>query len=108
MSNCCCAKPGCRPASIDRFIVAGAFGAYLDVQSGISIGLFPALPLERFVQVGNAAGLGVQQMLASGRARDEAGDLATRCRYVELSTQAGFQKAFLQHIGFNHSMRETP
>jgi hypothetical protein len=39
-------------------------------------------------------------MLASGRARDEAGELAARCRYVELSTLAGFQKTFLQHIAF--------
>ena len=92
---------------IDRLIVAGAFGAYLDVRSGIGIGLFPPLPLERFVQVGNAAGLGVQRMLASGRARAEAGELAARCRYVELSTQAGFQKAFLQHIGFDNK-RITP
>lgn len=88
---------------IEQFIIAGAFGAYIDVQSGIDCGLFPALPLARFVQVGNAAGLGVQQMLASGRARQEASDLAARCRYVELSSQPGFQKSFLHHIGFNLS-----
>jgi uncharacterized 2Fe-2S/4Fe-4S cluster protein (DUF4445 family) len=99
---------GLQAGEIDRFIIAGAFGAYIDVQSGIDTGLFPALSPARFVQVGNAAGLGVQRMLASGRAREEAGELAARCRYVELSTQAGFQKAFLQHIGFNTSMRNTP
>jgi hypothetical protein len=42
-------------------------------------------------------------MLTSGRAREQAGELAARCRYVELSTRAGFQKAFLQHIGFTNS-----
>ncbi|MEO8653934.1 MAG: ASKHA domain-containing protein [Ramlibacter sp.] len=101
-------QAGLQAGQIDRFIIAGAFGAYIDVQSGIATGLFPALAPERFVQVGNAAGLGVQRMLASGRAREEAGELAARCRYVELSTQAGFQKAFLQNIGFNSSMRDTP
>jgi hypothetical protein len=50
----------------------------------------------------------VQRMLASGRARDEAGEVAARCHYVELSTLAGFQKTLLQHIGFNHSTRNTP
>jgi uncharacterized 2Fe-2S/4Fe-4S cluster protein (DUF4445 family) len=93
---------------IEHFIIAGAFGAYIDVQSGIETGLFPALPAARFSQVGNAAGLGVQEMLASGGARRKAGELAGRCRYVELSTQAGFQKTFLQHIGFNTSTRTTP
>ncbi len=101
-------QAGLQAGEIDRFIIAGAFGAYLDVRSGIATGLFPALAPERFVQVGNAAGLGVQRMLASARARAEAGELAARCRYVELSTLAGFQKTFLQHIGFNTPMRDTP
>jgi uncharacterized 2Fe-2S/4Fe-4S cluster protein (DUF4445 family) len=99
---------GVQAGDIGPFIIAGAFGAYIDVRSGIDTGLFPALPPERFVQVGNAAGLGAQQMLASGRSRQQAGELAARCRYVELSTQTGFQKAFMQHIGFNTSMRNTP
>ncbi|HXD40214.1 MAG TPA: ASKHA domain-containing protein [Ramlibacter sp.] len=99
---------GLQAGDIEQFIIAGAFGAYIDVQSGIDTGLFPTLPIARFAQVGNAAGLGVQQMLASGRARRDAGELAARCRYVELSTQAGFQKTFLQHIGFNSSTKTTP
>lgn len=94
-------------SAIERFVIAGAFGAYIDIRSGIATGLLPALPLERFVQVGNAAGLGVQRMLASRAARRDAGELAARCRYVELSTLPAFQKTFLRHIGFNTSMRAT-
>ncbi len=37
-----------------------------------------------------------------------AGELANRCRYVELSTQPGFQQAFLRHIGFHPSTRAAP
>ena len=85
---------------IERVVIAGAFGAYIDVRSGLAVGLFPALPLDRFVQVGNAAGVGVRRMLASQQARARARDLATRCRYVELSTRSGFQKTFLSNIGF--------
>jgi len=85
---------------IERFIIAGAFGSYLDVRSGIAIGLFPQLPLDRFDQIGNAAGLGVRQMLASRRARTRAAELAATCRYVELSTRREFQKVFLRNIGF--------
>jgi uncharacterized 2Fe-2S/4Fe-4S cluster protein (DUF4445 family) len=101
-------QAGLHAADIDQVIIAGAFGAYIHVQSGIDTGLFPALPPERFVQVGNAAGMGVQRMLASGRAREQAAELAARCRYVELSTQPGFQKAFLHHIGFDTSTRAAP
>lgn len=101
-------EAGLQAGEIEQFIIAGAFGAYIDVRSGIATGLFPALPPARFVQVGNAAGLGVQRMLASAPAREQAGELAARCRYVELSTQPGFQKTFLQHIGFNTSTRPPP
>ncbi|MCM2251523.1 MAG: ASKHA domain-containing protein [Ramlibacter sp.] len=94
------AEAGLQEGDIARFVIAGAFGAYIDVQSGIATGLFPALPAQRFVQVGNAAGLGVQRMLASGRAREQAAGLAGRSRYVELSTRPGFQKAFMRHLGF--------
>lgn len=87
-------------ADIDRFIVAGAFGSYIDVRSAIAIGLFPDLPPDRFHQVGNAAGVGVRRMVAARGARDRARDLAAHARYVELSTRADFQKTFLRHIGF--------
>jgi uncharacterized 2Fe-2S/4Fe-4S cluster protein (DUF4445 family) len=91
---------GIQEHDIGRFIVAGAFGAYIDVASGINIGLFPNLPETRFEQVGNAAGLGVRRMLASIEARRRAAEIASACQYVELSTRREFQKTFLHHIGF--------
>jgi uncharacterized 2Fe-2S/4Fe-4S cluster protein (DUF4445 family) len=95
------AEAGLKETDIERFIIAGAFGAYIDVRSGVTIGLFPDLPTERFEQVGNAAGIGVRQMLASTRARARAAELAARCRYIELSSIGEFQKTFLRRIGFN-------
>jgi uncharacterized 2Fe-2S/4Fe-4S cluster protein (DUF4445 family) len=97
-----CDEAGITEADIDRFVVAGAFGAYIDIASAIAIGLLPELPVDRFSQVGNAAGLGVQQMLASRERRERAARLAQQCRYVELSSRTDFQKTFLNHIGFGH------
>lgn len=93
-------QAGLQETDIDRFIIAGAFGSYIDVASGIAIGLFPDLPRERFEQVGNAAGLGVCRMLASRHDLQRARELAAQARYVELSTIPQFQKAFLNNIGF--------
>jgi uncharacterized 2Fe-2S/4Fe-4S cluster protein (DUF4445 family) len=94
------AEAGMDELAIDRFVIAGAFGAYISVASAVAIGLLPPLPRERFEQVGNAAGLGVQQMLASRERRARAAEIARQCRYVELSSRSDFQKTFLQHIGF--------
>ncbi len=93
-------EAGLREADIDRCIIAGAFGAYIDVASGIATGLFPDLPRERFEQVGNAAGLGVRRMLASRHARARAAELARACRYVELSSRRDFQRRFLHQLSF--------
>jgi uncharacterized 2Fe-2S/4Fe-4S cluster protein (DUF4445 family) len=102
-----CAEAGIAESQIERFVIAGAFGAYIGVESCITIGLLPDLPREHFAQVGNAAGLGVQQMLASRERRARAARLATECRYVELSARSDFQKVFLHHIGFP-PRRDTP
>lgn len=94
------AEAGLTELDIDRFVIAGAFGAYISVESCIGIGLLPDLPRDRFSQVGNAAGLGVQQMLSSTERRTRAARLAHQCRYVELSSRSDFQQTFLHHIGF--------
>jgi uncharacterized 2Fe-2S/4Fe-4S cluster protein (DUF4445 family) len=86
--------------AIERFILAGAFGSFIDVPSALEIGLFPDIPIDRFLQVGNAAGVGITRMLASGAERSAAQDLAARSTYVELSTRPAFQKCFMRNIGF--------
>ncbi len=95
-----CAEAGLDETAIDRLVIAGAFGAYVRVDSARAIGLLPPLPAQRCSQVGNAAGLGVQQMLTSLGQRARAAAIAREARYVELSSRGDFQKTFLQHIGF--------
>lgn len=91
---------GLDEVDIELVVIAGAFGSYIHVGNAIAIGLLPALPLGRFAQVGNAAGTGVRQMLASRARRAQGRELASRCRYLELSTRTDFQKTFLYNIGF--------
>lgn len=91
---------GVAEQAIDRIIVAGAFGAYIDLESASGIGLLPDLPVERFRQVGNAAGVGARLALLSGAERQEAISLAKKARVLELSSMPEFQKTFFQRIGF--------
>jgi len=41
------------PKDLERMIIAGAFGTYIDVKSAIKVGMFPDLPSDRFEQIGN-------------------------------------------------------
>ncbi len=92
---------GIKVENIDEFIIAGAFGTYLDVGSAITVGMFPELPRERFRQVGNAAGTGAQQMLISGERRKVADEIPGRIEYIELTTHADFEKIFMEAMFFN-------
>jgi uncharacterized 2Fe-2S/4Fe-4S cluster protein (DUF4445 family) len=83
---------------IDRVIIAGAFGTYIDVTSAISIGMLPRLPLDRFRQVGNAAGMGAKLALISRSKRAEAQALASRVGYIELATAPRFARTFAQAL----------
>jgi uncharacterized 2Fe-2S/4Fe-4S cluster protein (DUF4445 family) len=84
----------------DEFIVAGAFGTYLDVDSAVKVGMFPTLPMERFQQVGNAAGAGARQMLVSKSHRGVAARLARDSEYVELTVHPDFRDVFVRELMF--------
>jgi uncharacterized 2Fe-2S/4Fe-4S cluster protein (DUF4445 family) len=89
---------GIAAEEIEEFIIAGAFGSYINIPSAIRVGMFPALPHERFHQVGNAAGAGARQMLVSVSQRKIAEEIARRVRYVELSTYPNFTNIFSKNL----------
>jgi uncharacterized 2Fe-2S/4Fe-4S cluster protein (DUF4445 family) len=79
---------------IEQVIIAGAFGTYINVESAITIGMLPALPLERFKQVGNAAGTGARLALISQNQRRKAEQIAQQDGYIELATVPNFGRKF--------------
>jgi uncharacterized 2Fe-2S/4Fe-4S cluster protein (DUF4445 family) len=86
---------------IEAVIIAGAFGTYIDVASAVAIGMLPALPLERFHQVGNAAGMGAKRALISRSERRRAAELARRVRYLELAAHPRFADTFARSMLFD-------
>ena len=87
-------EAGLSEQDIDEVIIAGAFGTYIDVSSAVAIGMFPPLPLERFSQVGNAAGMGAKLALISKQQRAKAAEIARRIEYIELTNDGRFVDEF--------------
>jgi uncharacterized 2Fe-2S/4Fe-4S cluster protein (DUF4445 family) len=81
---------------IKQVIIAGAFGSYINVASAIEIGMLPSLPPGRFIQAGNAAGMGAKLALISVKSRTKAQALTSRVRYIELASTPGFEHTFMQ------------
>jgi uncharacterized 2Fe-2S/4Fe-4S cluster protein (DUF4445 family) len=86
--------------ALEQVIIAGAFGTYIDVESAVVIGMLPNLPLERFRQVGNAAGTGACMALISGACRLQAQQIAARDGYIELATIPDFNRKFAEASSF--------
>jgi len=94
------AVAGVRAEAIERFVVAGAFGTYLDLDSAVRIGLFPALPHSRFQQVGNAAGSGARRLLISTRERELADEISRHVDYIELAGHPAFTSVYVKALAF--------
>ena len=94
------AATGVAEGAVDRLIIAGAFGKFLDVNAALAIGLLPPAFAGRIVQVGNAAGAGVRRMLVCASAREKARSLALKAQYLELATQPGFRATFARRAAF--------
>jgi len=90
---------------IDQIIIAGAFGNYINLSSALAIDMLPALPLDRFAQVGNAAGIGAKLALVSFPHRATAQSLARASQYLELAGSARFNRLFMNSMRF--PSRET-
>jgi uncharacterized 2Fe-2S/4Fe-4S cluster protein (DUF4445 family) len=89
---------GIKAEYIDLFLVAGAFGSYLDLKNTLRIGMFPPLPFDRFQQVGNAAGSGARELLVSDKKRSEAEKMVESIEYIELTTVRDYQNIFMDSI----------
>lgn len=89
-------KAGIKADQIDEIIIAGAFGTYIDVPNAIRIGMFPDIPVERFHQVGNAAGMGATQALISFNQRKIIQGIIRDVEYIELTTYENFQAEFIK------------
>jgi len=93
---------------VDRVILAGAFGSYIDKTSAAIIGLFPDCDQERVYAVGNAAGDGARIALLNQDKRDEADYWARRVEYVELTLEPDFNRIFTQALIFPHAADKFP
>jgi len=87
---------------VDRLLLAGAFGANMSLRNGRFIGMFPEIPLNRIVPVGNAAGTGAIQLLTDMKARKKVEEIVRKTSHIELSSESDFQKRFIAALDFPH------
>ncbi len=93
---------------VDKVILAGAFGNYIDKKSAAVLGLFPDCPLENVISVGNAAGDGARMALLNIDKRREADWIARKVEYLELTLEPDFDIIFAEAMWIPHMKDEFP
>ena len=84
--------------SVSRIVITGAFGAHIDRESALSIGLLPPCSIQSIAAVGNAAGHGAFLALLDTEKRREAERVAGSTTYVELASDRDFQALFMKAL----------
>jgi len=94
--------------TLDRVVLAGAFGSFIDREESLTIGMFPDVPVTKAYAVGNAAGDGARMALLDATKRAEADLWARKVEYVELSVEPAFEKEFMMAMHLPHMKDKFP
>ncbi len=90
-------------ADLERVYVAGGFGAHLDIEKAIFIGLLPDIPKDRVRFIGNSSLAGARLALLSTHAFHRAEEIANRMTYIELSVHPEFMNEFIAALFLPHT-----
>ncbi|HLF26564.1 MAG TPA: ASKHA domain-containing protein [Anaerolineae bacterium] len=90
-------------ASVEKLLVGGSFGKYINVEKAVQIGLLPDLPWDRFQFLGNTSVLGAYMALLSRAARAKIKAIAGKMTYLELSADNTFYDAFTSALFLPHT-----
>jgi uncharacterized 2Fe-2S/4Fe-4S cluster protein (DUF4445 family) len=79
---------------LDRVLVAGTFGAYIDPRAAVTIGMLPDLPLSRYRTVGNSSLGGAIKLLTDSACIQEVAAIQSNVTYLELNVNQAFMNRF--------------
>lgn len=95
-------------ATLDRVVLAGAFGSHISREASLTLGMFPDCDIEKVYAVGNAAGDGARMALLNKQKRIEADDRARWVEFLEIATDPAFEKEFMQAMHIPHMKDKFP
>ena len=85
---------------IDKLLIAGGFGSYINVKNAAAIGLIPSALKNRTQTLGNAALEGGAMLLLDRSFSDGVADIVYRCEVVELAANPIFFEEYMNKMTF--------
>jgi len=89
--------------TVDRVVLAGAFGAHISPKHAMVLGMIPDCALENVTSAGNAAGTGARMALCNVGDRERIEEIVNRVTKVETAVEPRFQEHFVAANAVPHA-----
>jgi len=90
-------------AELDKLIIAGGFGQFINLERAITIGLLPEIEPEKFMFVGNGALLGSRLVSFSREMMKDARRVADMMTNIELANNMKFMDEYVAALFLPHT-----
>ena len=88
---------------VERIILAGGFGSYVDLQSAITIGLLPEIEPEKVTYLGNGSLLGCRINCLTNSLRRNVGEVVSMMTNFELAAIASYMDHYMGALFLPHT-----
>ena len=94
--------------TVDRVVLAGAFGAHISAKHAMVLGMIPDAPLDKVTSAGNAAGTGARIALLNTAARTEIETVVHKIHKIETAIEPRFQEHFVNASAMPNAVDPFP
>jgi len=94
--------------TVDRIVLAGAFGAHISPKHAMVLGMIPDCALDKVTSAGNAAGTGARIALLNTTARTEIEQVVRQIHKVETAIEPRFQEHFVNASNIPNAVEPFP
>ncbi|MEM7242878.1 MAG: ASKHA domain-containing protein [Pseudomonadota bacterium] len=94
--------------TVDRVVLAGAFGAHISPKHAMILGMIPDCALDMVTSAGNAAGTGARIALLNRDARGDIEQVVTEIEKIETAIEPRFQEHFVNASAIPNSADPFP
>ena len=101
--TCLLEKIGLSVEELDRVIIAGAFGSFINLDHAVTIGLLPDIPREKFSFIGNSSLKGARLAVMDRSLMDKSREIARAMMNVELSEDHAYMDNFMAALFLPHT-----
>jgi uncharacterized 2Fe-2S/4Fe-4S cluster protein (DUF4445 family) len=93
-------------SGVERVLISGGFGQYLDIEKAVRIGLLPDIDRAKFRYLGNSSIAGAYLALVSESHRREARDICHNMTYIDFSSNPSYMDEFTSALFLPHTNLE--